>query len=449
MRPGHRTSAFPRIVKVVFTAAALAGGVWISQILPLAPWSPAEAAKPPEASDPCKKYPDICNDFATSLHNTRLGKPRHYNAEHGGFEQLTGVPYDTLPCKDCHDPANLNTSDPYQPGCFDCHADTTTDKDTNPFNDKVADSTCLGCHSRQKAEHGMYTDVHRSIGMTCMDCHAREEMHGDGVQYSSMQEPGAMKTSCTQAGCHRPSDLVLPNAQGARKGKGSVTPRAVEFHSQHLDSTDCSACHVQSVVACDSCHFESELAHNKRFYRQIPQKGFKLLLNNDGKVHTGSFQSLTWGSTENPSSAVSFYVIGPYVAHTISKGENVACDDCHLRVDSNDQILGGNAALAQYFTQRTMTMSRWVHESVDDGNPATYGVLEAPNGVIPIPEDFGQALQWDFVYWTLDPSAPVVKDSSGANWNYLKSGPNMVHMPFGTPLTNSQMQKLILRSPGN
>jgi hypothetical protein len=57
-------------------------------------------------SDPClgNKYRDICDTFETSLHRTRAGKPRHYNAEHGGFELLTGVPYPTLPDENRRNP---------------------------------------------------------------------------------------------------------------------------------------------------------------------------------------------------------------------------------------------------------------------------------------------------------------------------------------------------------
>ena len=185
------------------------------------------------------------------MHNTRAGKPRHYNAEYRGFELLTGVSYDLLACKNCHDPLNTATPVPYEPSCFDCHRDSDQDDDTNAFNDKVPEATCLGLG--RNAEKNMLTDVHRAAGMVCMDCHSKQEMHGDGTAYESLQEPGALKVSCTQAGCHKTGDLLTQNRQGQGKEPSpGLHARAVEFHAQHA-TTDCSACRVQSVVVCDDC----------------------------------------------------------------------------------------------------------------------------------------------------------------------------------------------------
>lgn len=400
--------------------------------------------------DPCvgKAYRDICDTFETSLHKTRVGKPRHYNKEYGGFELLTGVPYDDLVCKGCHNPTNTTTPVPYEPSCYDCHIDTDADPDTNAFNDPVTGATCKGCHSRQNAE-ATFTDVHRTLQMDCMDCHHKEEMHGDGNVYESLQEPGALKVSCTQAGCHDYEAMVKPLRPG--KGKNQtpvgVSKRALSFHKKHLENLDCGACHVQSVVACDSCHFDSEVVEKKRFYRQIPQSGFKLLMNKDGKVKTATYQSLTWGSSDPAIDDVSFYVLEPFGAHTISDGTNVLCEDCHVKItkvpkSKGRTIIEGNAALASYLTHGTITVNKWEPETVDDGNPLTYGKLLAPQGVIPVVPDWEEALQFDFVYWLGDPNDPVVRDPTGAKWNFLKSGADMVHMPYGSALTKDQIDRL-------
>ena len=412
-------------------------------------------------SDPClgNKYRDICDTFETSLHKTRAGKPRHYNAEHGGFELLTGVPYDDLVCKGCHDPNNTTTPVPYEPSCFDCHIDTDGDTDSDPFNDPVTDDTCRGCHSRQNAERA-FPDVHRDRGMGCMDCHHEDEVHGDGVAYESLQEPGALKVSCTQSGCHNTEDLLKP----ARPGKGGtassagVSKRARSFHQKHLETTDCSACHVKTVVACDSCHFDSEVVEKKRFYRQIPQSGFKLLMNRGDKDMTATYQSLTWGSSDPSIDDVSFYVLEPFGSHTIIDGRRVApddddavptttieCLDCHLTIKGKGKkkVLEGNAALASYLTNGVITVNQWEPETVDDGNPDTYGTLLAPQGVIPVVPDWEDALQFDFVYWTGAPTDPVVRDETGAKWDFLKSGADMVHMPYGSALTEDQIDRLI------
>lgn len=404
-------------------------------------------------ADPCtgNAYREICDTFETSLHKTRFGKPRHYNAEYGGFELLTGVPYDELVCKGCHNPANQTTPVPYEPSCYDCHIDTDEDNDSNPFNDPVTGATCRGCHSRQNAESA-FSDVHRAAGMDCMDCHHKEEMHGDGTFYESMQEPGALKVSCTQAGCHKTDDLlpVVRPRKGKKSTPADVNERALSFHQRHLDTLDCSACHAQTVVSCDSCHFDSEVVEKKRFYRQIPQSGFKFLMNKDGKVKTATYQALTWGSSDlyGETQDVSFYVLEPFSGHTISDGTNVECLDCHVQIvrvkgKGGGKVIEGNTALASYLTNGTITVNKWVPEAVDDGNPLTYGTLAAPKGVIPVVPDWEQALQFDFVYWTGLPTDPVVRDPTGAKWNYLKSGADLTHMPYGEPLTEGQINRLV------
>jgi hypothetical protein len=396
-------------------------------------------------SDPCtgNAYREICDTFETSLHKTRMGKPRHYNAEYGGFELLTGVPYDDLVCKDCHNPANQTTPVPYEPSCYDCHIDTDEDNDANPFNDPVTGATCRGCHSRRNAENA-FSDVHRAVGMDCMDCHHKEEMHGDGNAYESMQEPGALKVSCTQAGCHKTEDLlpVVRPGKGKKSNPEEVNERALGFHQQHFETLDCSACHVQSVVACDSCHFDSEVVERKRYYRQIPQSGFKFLMNKDDKVKTATYQALTWGNN------VSFYVLAPFSAHTISKGTEVECLHCHVQLvpakaKGGGRVIEGNAALASYLTNGTITVNKWVPEEVDDGNPLTYGKLLAPQGIIPVVPDWKDALQFDFVYWTGLPTDPVVRDETAEKWNFLKSGADLVHMPYGSALTEEQLDRLV------
>lgn len=400
-------------------------------------------------ADPCadKNNRKICKTFGTSLHNTRAGKARYYDHEWGGFELLTGVPYEELSCQGCHT-VNPLAPVPYEPGCYDCHADSDADRDTNAFNEPVPDNRCLGCHGRQGAErtHPKLAgiDVHVNANMQCMDCHHKEEMHGDGLTYWSLQESGALKVSCTQAACHDEGELIT--VEGRAKGKGKTTTgvsaRAVSFHEQHLAGTDCSACHVQSVLACDSCHFDTEIAKPgvKRFYAQAPRTGFKFLMNKNGKVRTATYQSLTWQNTD------AFYVLAPYVAHTITKGEAVECEDCHVYAKGqgqNERITRGNQALIQYLGGEGITVTKWT----PDTNPGDqiYGTLSGPTGVIPVPPDWGSALHFDHVYWTGDAAAPLLP--GGAGWDFLKTGADLVQMPFGSPLSEVQIDKLILPEP--
>ncbi len=211
-----------------------------------------------------------------------------------------------------------------------------------------------------------------------------------------------MKVSCTQAGCHAEASL------------DDGSERADDFHDRHRQDTDCSACHVQSVLACDSCHFNTEipLPGTKRFYAQAPRTGSKFLRNKDGKVRTATYQSLTWDNAE------AFYAMAPYVAHTITKGETVECEDCHLYVKGKGQgkklnITRGYAALAQYLTEKRVTATKWVPETTNLADQ-NYGTLTGPTGVIPVPLDWATTLEFDHVYWTGPADAlPLVSGGAG------------------------------------
>jgi len=398
---------------------------------------------------------DIEERFATSLHNTRIGKKTYYGAD-DGFEQLTHVPYDNLSCKKCHNKADV--PDWQEPTCRDCHlgADNTP-PDYTPPNE----ATCLGCHGRQNAEHGLFKDedgdpidVHRQLKMSCMDCHTEEEVHGDGNEYESMLEAGVFKVSCANAGCHQnllqedersdddDSDDEDSDDEHEKPGKGKnadgkASRRANKFHQQHIDAVDCSVCHTESVIACDSCHFDTEVAGiGKRFYRNIPQTGFKLLLNHHGKVRTATYQSLTWGTSDENVDDVGFYVLAPYAAHTVTRADDLECDDCHVKIKGKS--IKGNAALKEYLeTDGYITVNQW------DADAGDAGMLLAPTGIIPVPPDWRKALLFDFVYYLGDVTDPVVKDPAGTTWGVLEPETVKMHMPYGTPLTAEQMDKLI------
>lgn len=324
--------------------------------------------------------------FSTSLHGTRQGKATWYSKENGGFETLTDVPMTDLPCQKCHASTYADGTgvDPatYQPGCADCHATP---------GDKPKDETCLGCHSRQGLEMQSFSDVHREMGFGCTTCHSSREMHGDGHQYASMLEPGAMDTKCEN--CHT----------------GLVSNAA---HSIHQGKVDCTACHSQSVISCYNCHFESMVqGHVKRFLKP-PMADFELLVRDtEGKVHAANMQSLIYGGK-------TFVAIAPFTAHTITKKAR-GCSDCH-----------DNAALKEYKETGKITVARW---------DADQGKLIGPQGVIPVPPDWQEALQFDFLDYTGDPTAAETDPEA---WVFLKHGADLMQMLYGEPLTEEQMQKL-------
>lgn len=330
--------------------------------------------------------PSPAETFPTSLHATRQGKATWYGKENGGFETLTEVPMANLPCQKCHAStyADGTEVDPatYQPGCADCHATP---------GDKPKDETCLGCHSRQGLEMKSFSDVHREMGFGCTTCHSKREMHGDGHRYASMLEPGAMDTECENCHTSLPSNAA---------------------HSIHQEKVDCTACHSQSVISCYNCHFESMVqGRTKRFFKP-PMTGFELLVGDtEGKVHAANMQSLVYdGKT--------FVAIAPYSAHTITK-EARRCSDCH-----------DNAALQEYNKTGKITVAQW---------DAEQGKLSGPQGVIPVPPDWQEALQFDFLDYTGDPTSGETDPEA---WVFLKHGADLMQMLYGEPLTEEQMEKL-------
>ena len=337
-------------------------------------------------------------NFSTSLHATRTGKATYYNAENGGFENLTNIPIDTLGCQQCHGATNADgvaNDENYQPGCTDCHP---SNSGFNPDSIKV--TQCYSCHGRQQAVALMLKlpDVHRDAGMKCWDCHNANDMHGDGTEYTSLFEEGAITTKCED--CHIDSTSTPPLPDHSS-------------YDPHGGKLDCTACHVQSVIACYNCHFESiKENHIKR--EQSVLKDFVLLVNRNGKVHTATFQSATFeGKT--------FAAIGPNSSHTIGKGRT--CEDCH-----------NNANVQAYKNDDIIKFATW--------NDAD-STLSWLHGMVPIPPDYETSFKMDYIKYDGNNGDPVVPGSK--NWSSLgKDTWDLVQMKFCTPLTETQMNALYM-----
>jgi hypothetical protein len=340
---------------------------------------------------------------------TREGKRTFYEAT-DGFVTLTGIPYDTLPCKDCHastlaDGTAVDAAT-YQPSCADCHADPN-----NPTSN-IEDSVCLGCHSRQGAEQKLFSDVHRTAGMRCVDCHSAHEMHGDGTEYVSFLAAGAMNTECEN--CH----VEEQNANAP-----SVDPAS---HDLHAGKLHCTACHVESVTTCYNCHFETQVAGaGKRFFGQGPRTGFRMIMNYEGQVHTATFQALV-------HEGQSFVTITPFVAHITRQASQ--CGDCH-----------GNTHVEQYNTSGQINVTTW------DDTAEGAARLVGPTGVIPVPPDWKTAMKFAFLNYTGDatiaPPGATASDDAKAHelalWQFLENEPDGGHIVYGEPLTQEQMNDLI------
>ncbi len=231
--------------------------------------------------------------YNASLHYYARGMAHWYSKESGGIENLTGIPYDKLSCGHCHAKT-----------CDRCHR---TEKNGVPiYSVEKAKSmnTCLKCHAREKMLLFMYKktglkDVHFSKGLKCMDCHTAREIHGDGKQYVSMREPGAMNTKCEN--CHKNIPTTIS-------------------HRIHKGKLDCTACHVRQVLTCANCHMGTFLKTGKKTF--IPLGNWVFLINYNGKVVSGNIQTFVLDKNRT------FVVYAPYFSHdVIKKGRK--CEDCH------------------------------------------------------------------------------------------------------------------------
>ncbi len=231
--------------------------------------------------------------FLSSLHYTTRGMAYWYDKANGGLETLTGIPYSKLDCKNCHTAS-----------CDACHK-TEVDKKLS-YTTKVAQNmeTCLHCHKREASimqvdKKANQQDIHFAKGMQCMNCHTAREVHGDGTEYNSMKQPGALDAKCEN--CHK-----------------SVKPST--SHKIHKEKLDCNSCHMRHVVSCSNCHFETLVKEGKRV--SIPLSGWVFLMNYNGKVTSANMQTFVVAGNKT------FLMFAPQNSHSIMK-DGRKCGDCH------------------------------------------------------------------------------------------------------------------------
>jgi hypothetical protein len=240
--------------------------------------------------------------FHSSLHHTGEGMRYWYEAK-DGFMAITGMPYDSLGCKNCH-----------VKSCDDCHLKKTEDGCVYSTEQARSKQVCLKCHAREKAtikydEVMACEGVHAESDMDCMDCHSKREVHGDGKFYTSMRQDGAMDTACTN--CHTEDAEEYPALPDTRS------------HTVHKGKLECNACHVQNSMTCYNCHF-GVLAKTKSKPESFTMKvkDFLLLVKFKGKVTSGTMQTLV-GKNNEP-----FVSYVPYFTHSIMR-EGRKCEQCH------------------------------------------------------------------------------------------------------------------------
>ncbi|MGB6064650.1 MAG: hypothetical protein WBG50_07555 [Desulfomonilaceae bacterium] len=310
--------------------------------------------------------------FLKSLHFTTNGMKFWYGKEKGGLELLTGVPYSKLDCRNCH-----------VSGCDRCHRTQWGKRLSYTLKTAQNPNMCLQCHSKEKAMikvdlKAKQEDVHLAKGMTCTDCHSQREMHGDGVQYTSLKEPGAMDTSCKK--CHN-----------------AVKPTYA--HTVHEGKLDCNACHVRHEVSCTNCHFDHLIKTGER--KAIPVNGWVFLMNYRGKVTSANMQTFFVRPDKT------FLMFAPKMGHSIMK-KGRKCDDCH-----------GTKTMHQVQKEKRLKLT-WL----EDGKVANL------KGVIPV----ARGVKYECAYLDL-------KDGKWVPVKH-PAEPIQQFVEFGEPLTKEQLEAL-------
>jgi hypothetical protein len=331
--------------------------------------------------------------FPTSLHAGGLSNGRESIYEDGPG-RLTNVPFRDLPCQKCHaetyaDGTPVDEAS-YEPSCRDCHATP---------GDEVPQDRCLQCH---EAGIDQYS-VHREAGLECMDCHTSNDVHGNGRILETMYDPDAVEADCMQ--CH-----------------AEVLSDALDSHEIHIDTVDCSACHLETSETCYSCHLESYIEGGYQDRVLTKHDDFIMLANDkNGKVRTATYQTIPWkGKT--------FVGILPIFNHTIRDAEDArGCGDCH-----------NNDAVDEYAETGRIWVAKW-----DENNKS----LWLRKGVIPVPPDWPNTLLFDQVTYTGSPNDPVpgYPSEDPEDWTYVGNVPDVTQdfKDYIDPLTQEQMEKLM------
>lgn len=248
--------------------------------------------------------------FLNSLHHTARGMAYWYAKEQGGLETLTGIPYASpkLDCVNCHIKS-----------CDQCHK--TVEGDKIFYTTKAArnQDICLNCHKRERTimqidKNASQVDVHVNKEMQCVNCHTQRDLHGDGKEYNSMKQTGAIDTKCEN--CH----------SSVKKSTS---------HSVHREKLDCKACHVRHVVSCQNCHVETIINERKRV--DIKVSGWLFLMNYAGKVTSANTQTFVAPGNKT------FMLFAPQNSHSIMR-DGRKCGDCH-GTDIVRQVQSGKVKL--------------------------------------------------------------------------------------------------------
>ena len=193
-------------------------------------------------------HSDIAENFSTSLHHTVRGMPAEWKKGAAGY---FGFDMDEFfakgNCANCH----VDT-------CEKCHVGYEAKIGHGDQTQEITIDTCDKCHLKKQAGFvgdtpahkgtGPNADIHYEMGLICIDCHTAEEMHGTGVEYSTMLE--AVTTECED--CHNSPGKVVKDMPVTQYSPDTPS------HKIHGEKLDCTACHSGWTPTCANCHLDME-----------------------------------------------------------------------------------------------------------------------------------------------------------------------------------------------
>ena len=249
-------------------------------------------------------------------------------------------------------------------------------------------------------------DVHTARGLDCIDCHTQRDIMGDGNLYSKQHQ--AVEIRCET--CHgddstypmiskvtelndrvirlskhykgkpnsvgdwmavserkqRMTNVKVQNGKMVTIGKQSgrvyniplLRDKQIHFIPQHQSRLECTACHSQWVVRCQSCHASMKLgqvelktsertpikiqqpylmigprgkvapmfAQPERHFSMLDEKGNPILALGSTGQHRGKYQEWHFTNPNTSSGSNLVYSLNPH-----STGTKVrSCESCHL-----------------------------------------------------------------------------------------------------------------------
>lgn len=332
--------------------------------------------------------------FSLSFHATTKGMKYWYDV---GFFNITGIPYESLGCKNCH------------ATCESCHLSGEGFRlDYSVEKARDMQENCLTCHGRERFALKIISkvlgeDAHFSKGITCVDCHSTLEIHGlkfkeDGTPYKAYREPGFFEVDCTN--CHVEGDAPKPLE--------SIPEHSIHWYT--LKNVHCTACHTKTVQTCYSCHFDGALKGVPHSKLHTPLTGWVFLLKYEGMVYPGNVMALTFEEKEGV-----FLAWAPFFSHIVVR-EGRHCNECH-----------GIQVVKEALNNNRVTVVWWNE---------TKEVIEHVEGIIPVVE----GVDYTFTFFKkVDYDTGKVEPYKTSSY---KPEVNITIVNFGEPLSREELKLL-------